>query len=200
MGGNMRFLFGRKKTSWLALSVLIFVSSVVIFNSVYNSWWVIRNAIVYMTPEGIAIYDARRGEDRKINDWFGLNPAEAVDNTFDFLKRCVPLDEREQERIRGAAVVIRSVPLQHPLIWKIKNWAGYHSYYVNHQIHVAGYWSISHEWLHVFLNPGLLDADFWRKFFRSPVLFTKQLIQNLTHTHPLFEKCEYPVFSPKRKT
>ncbi len=156
--------------------------AVIFFLAILYGWlWVIRDAEVLLSDEGITIYDARSRPELIARDSAGgaKDLGRTVDNVYSFLRRCIPLLAEDESAMKDVSLVFVSPEsLQVLAILSLAPHAAA-LYSANlKRIYVTESGDIAHEWIHHYLYIRKVAHTHSRK--------------NHAFEHPLFVRCESP--------
>lgn len=130
---------------WISIGIGVLFLSFII----HEGLWVIRDAYIVVSPKGVLIYDARNPKYLR-GVWLGIPLGEAVDGVYEFLERCIPVEENEREKMFKVQIVLRdSSPTT--LFGYDRGLSGYY-HEIFEKIHIDGLPILVHEWTHYYLH------------------------------------------------
>lgn len=157
-----------------------------IFLVIFYGWiWVIRDADILISEEGIKIYDARSGPGSAARHSAPETKdlGKAVDSVYRLLRRCVPLRAGDEAAIKEVSLVFVTPESLRvlALLSLMTEAAALHSVYLK-RIYVTEPGSIAHELIHRYLYVhGVMHAH---------------SRENPAREHPLFAQCESQFVGP----
>lgn len=180
MGLMLRWLL-RPWVLYIALGI-----AVIIFLIVFYGWiWVIHDAEIFVSYEGVMIYDARPKIKVSAQNFAeaARRSGEEVDRVYRFLRRCVPLLEGDEELMKEVSIVfISKETLQILGLLSLSPKAAAIYAEALSRIYVTESGDIAHEWIHHYLYKHHIAHKHHKE---NPLL-----------EHPLFARCESYLIGP----